>query len=282
MTLRLALLVALTMTAFAANSVLNRMAVDSGTISPGTFAFVRVAAGVAILNLLVAFRRTRLPFAWRRLIGAPALAVYMIGFSLAYRTLDAGVGALILFGAVQMSMFILAAIMGQSPSARQVIGAVVAFAGLAWILWPGADWQAEPVGAALMIAAGVGWGVYTLAGRGEADPLAATAANFALALPLVGVVPYLSGELAQGGSGLGYLLAIVSGAVTSGLGYALWYAILPRIEAATAALVQLSAPVIAVAGGMVLLGEAPSLRFLAGGALVLGGIAFGIVSRRRG
>lgn len=282
MTLRLALLLALTMTAFAANSVLNRMAVDGSAIAPGAFAAVRVAAGAAMLGLLVLASGGRLRMGRKQLIGAPALAVYMIGFSLAYRTLDAGVGALILFGAVQMFMFAIAAVLGQRPTARQVTGAVVAFAGLVWILWPGADWRAEPVGAALMIAAGIGWGIYTLAGRGEADPLAATAANFALALPLVGVVPYLSGELAQGASGLGYLLAILSGAVTSGLGYALWYAVLPRIEAATAALVQLSAPVIAVAGGLVLLGEAPSLRFLAGGALVLGGIALGIVSRRRG
>lgn len=280
MPLRLVLLVALTMIAFAANSVLNRMAVDSGAITPGMFALVRVSSGAAMLALMVLARRGRLPMGRGRLVGAPALAVYMIGFSLAYRTLDAGVGALILFGAVQMSMFLYAAMTVHRPSARQVAGAVVAFAGLVWILWPGAGWRADPVGAALMIAAGASWGAYTLAGRGEADPLGATALNFLLALPLVALLPYLSGW-SSGGGWMGYALAVLSGAVTSGLGYALWYRVLPHLAPTVAATVQLSVPVIALAGGAVLLGEAPSLRFLAGTVLVLGGIGLSLRTGRR-
>ncbi len=282
MSFRLALLIALTMTAFAANSLLNRLAVDSGAITPGAFSFMRVAAGVAMLGLLAMLRRgRRLPVGWRQLIGAPALAAYMIGFSQAYRTLDAGVGALILFGAVQITMFLFAALSGSPATGRQVAGAAVAFAGLVWILWPGRCWQAEPAGAAMMVAAGIGWGAYTLAGRGEADPVSATAANFAMALPLVALPPYLSGELAAGGAPSGLALAVLSGAVTSGLGYALWYAIVPLIDAAVAALVQLSVPVIALAGGALLLAEAPSPRFLAGTALVLGGIALSVGRRGR-
>lgn len=281
MSFRLALLIALTMTAFAANSLLNRLAVDSGAITPGAFSFTRVAAGVAMLGLLAMHRRRRMPVGWRQLIGAPALAAYMIGFSQAYRTLDAGVGALILFGAVQITMFLFAALSGSPATGRQVAGAAVAFAGLVWILWPGRGWQAEPAGATMMVVAGVGWGAYTLAGRGEADPVSATAANFAMALPLVALPPYLSGELAAGGAPSGLALAVLSGAVTSGLGYALWYAIVPLIDAAVAALVQLSVPVIALAGGALLLAEAPSPRFLVGTALVLGGIALSLRRRAR-
>lgn len=274
--MRLALLIALTMTAFAANSVLNRMAVDGGFAAPGQFAAVRVIAGAVVLAALVVLRGGALPLkARRRVIGAGALALYMIGFSLAYLTLDAGVGALILFGVVQMSIFAYAAATGVPATGRQITGALIAFAGLIWVLWPDDSRIGDLWGVAFMVLAGLGWAAYTLAGRGEADALAGTAANFLWAVPLVTPMPFLLGEI----SGLtwpGLALAILSGGVTSGLGYALWYWIVPRIAPATAAIVQLGVPVIALLGGLLLLSEPASLRLLTGSVLVLGGIALSL------
>ncbi|QBF30913.1 DMT family transporter [Thalassococcus sp. S3] len=270
--MRVILLTALTMIAFAANSVLNRMAIETGGIDPAGFALIRVAAGAAMLVVLLRLQGRKMTLATpRRLIGAGALTLYMIGFSLAYLTLDAGLGALILFGVVQITMFVVSAARGIWPSPRQLAGAMVAFGGLLWVLWPGENAVADPAGALLMVLAGIGWGFYTLAGKAEPDALAGTAANFVVCLPLVALLPVLTGlaEMAP----LGVALAVISGAVTSGMGYALWYSVLPKLEAAVAATVQLSVPVIALAGGVLFLGETLSLRFLLGGALVLGGIA---------
>jgi drug/metabolite transporter (DMT)-like permease len=271
--MRLFLLTALTMTAFAANSLLNRLAVEGGGIDPASFALIRVAAGAAMLGALSMAQRKRLVLlSWRRLLGAGSLALYMVGFSLAYLSLDAGLGALILFGVVQITMFVVLAFQGAPASRRQTFGAFIAFAGLAWVLWPTEGGVVDPGGAALMVAAGIGWAIYTLAGRGEPDALAATAANFVLALPLMLLVSLsggVPGPLAPAGIGL----AVLSGAVTSGLGYALWYSIVPRLAPAIAATVQLSVPVIALAGGVLLLREVASVQFLTGGVLVIGGIA---------
>ncbi len=274
--MRLFLLSALTMTAFAANSVLNRVAVDSGAIDPGSFAVIRVLAGAAILAALVLARGGALPLLdVRRLLGSGSLTLYLIGFSAAYLTLDAGLGALILFGVVQITIFVLASLRGASPGGRQITGAGIAFAGLGWVLWPAGDLDADPVGVVCMAAAGVGWALYTLAGRGEPDALSGTAANFCMAVP-----PVLLISLLLPGTVLlslpGVILAILSGAVTSGLGYALWYAIVGRFSPAGAAIVQLVVPVIALIAGVLLLGEAASLRLVLGAALVLGGIALSL------
>jgi len=279
---RLVLLVALTMSAFAANSVLNRAAVDSGAIGPAAFAAVRVAAGAAMLVALVAARRQALPL-WnrRRWAGALSLTAYMVGFSLAYLTLDAGLGALILFGVVQITMFTLGALGGAAVSVRQVAGAAVAFAGLAWILWPSGGAQVPLAGGLWMVAAGVGWGVYTLSGRGEPAALPATAANFCLALPLTALPLLWAGDPVPV-TVTGAALAVLGGAVTSGLGYALWYSLVPRLGAATAATVQLSVPVIALAAGAALLAEAPGPRLILGAAVVLGGIALALPRAARG
>lgn len=280
--LRLALLVALTMAAFAANSLLNRAAVDSGAIGPAAFAAVRVLAGAVVLVALVLVRRQALPL-WhrRRWAGALSLAAYMAGFSAAYLTLDAGVGALILFGVVQITMFALGALGGVAVSARQMAGAGVAFAGLAWVLWPAGGAQVPLTGALWMAAAGIGWGVYTLSGRGEPSALSATAANFCLALPLVALpLVWAADPVPVRLPGIG--LAVLAGGVTSGLGYALWYSLVPRLSAATAATVQLSVPVIALAAGAALLGEAPGWRLILGAAVVLGGIALALPRPARG
>ncbi|MAC77679.1 MAG: EamA family transporter [Rhodobacteraceae bacterium] len=273
--MRLVLPICLTMIAFAANSILNRLAVDSGAIGPETFAALRVLSGAVMLTALVLMRGGRLPMAtagrWR---SALALAVYMVGFSLAYRALDAGIGALILFGVVQISMFTWAALRGAPASGRQMAGAAIAFGGLVTVLWPRGGVAVDPLAAALMVAAGIGWGAYTLMGRAEPDALAGTAANFVMAIVPVGLVALIS----AGGpvTGAGLLLAVVSGAVTSGLGYAAWYSILPRIDTGLAAVLQLSVPVIALLSGAALLGETVSLQLLTGAALVLGGIVLAI------
>jgi drug/metabolite transporter (DMT)-like permease len=275
--MRLALLTALTMCAFAANSILTRMAIEGGGIDPAAFALVRVASGALMLGLLAWLRGGGLPLLRRsRVPGALSLALYMIGFSLAYLTLDAGLGALILFGVVQITMFAHGAFRAERPGNRQLGGAAVAFGGLVLALWPGeAAGAANPAGAALMVLAGFGWAAYTIAGRRAADPLAATAANFTLCLPLL--LPLLAWASLDA-SAQGVALAVICGALTSGLGYALWYSVLPRMGGSTAAIVQLSVPVIALLAGAALLREFPAASVLLAAALVVGGIAWAITA----
>lgn len=280
--MRMTFLITLTMTAFAANSLLNRVAVDGGHADPGSFAAIRVAAGALVLLALARAQGRRLPaVSLRRAIGAGTLALYMIGFSLAYLSLDAGLGALILFGVVQITMFAVSTLTGDRPTPRRAIGAAVAFGGLVVVMGPSAlAGGGSLFGALAMIAAGVGWGLYTLAGRGEPDATAATAANFLYALPLVLIALLLNLEGVQL-TVAGVVFAVISGAVTSGMGYALWYSLLPRIEPSFAAVIQLSVPVIAVAGGVGLLGETVGWRFGLGAVLVLGGIGFALWPARR-
>jgi drug/metabolite transporter (DMT)-like permease len=282
--LRLALLVAFVMVAFAANSVLNRMAVGPGLIDPLAFAGIRLGAGALVLAALVLARRAATGRAiwpgWRgRAAGVGGLLAYLIGFSLAYVGLDAGTGALILFGTVQVTMFAAALATGEPVPARRATGAALAFAGLAWLLWPTGATHVPLRDGGAMVAAGIGWGVYSLAGRRERDALAATAANFVLAVPVAALLalPLLPVPIPQPG---GIALAIASGAVTSGLGYALWYAVLPRLAAAQAAVAQLTVPVIAAAGGLIWLAEPPTLRFALASVLVFGGVALASAVQR--
>ncbi|MFY0636089.1 MAG: DMT family transporter [Vannielia sp.] len=274
--MRLALLIALTMAAFAANSLLNRAAVDAGLIDPLGYALIRVASGAAMLWLLLALRGRGLSVQPVPVAGAISLTAYMLGFSLAYLTLGAGLGALILFGVIQITMFAVAVTTGAALGAQRLAGAVTAFSGLAFLLWPGGRISVDPAGAALMTVAGIGWAFYTLQGRGTADPLAASARNFLWCLPLVALAAVLARPDWPAPGGV--VLAMVGGAVTSGLGYVLWYGVLPRIETTTAAVVQLSVPVIAVVAGALILGEALSLQLLIAGAAVLGGIALALTA----
>lgn len=282
--MRLFLLTALTMVAFAANSLLNRLALTGGGIDALSFGTIRLAAGALTLAAVCLLLRGRLDWGGRgRVTGVLALLAYIYGFSLAYVALDAGLGALILFGTVQLTMFAGALIGGERPSPRRWAGTALACAGLVWLLAPGAAAPAEGGYVLCMVAAGVGWGVYSLAGRGARDALQATAANFAFAVPLGVAFGVLSPSgLAQTRiDGAGIALAIVSGAVTSGLGYALWYTVLPRLQASVAALSQLTVPAIAMAGGIVVLAEAPTLRFVLASAMILGGVALGVLPRGR-
>lgn len=284
--MRLLALTTLTMIAFAANSVLNRLGVGGGLIDPIGFALVRLLAGAATLAALWAMRSRRHAASGtislqpsRRALGAASLLVYLFGFSLAYGVLDAGAGALILFGWVQITMFAGAVLARERVPARRWAGAALAFAGLLVLLAPGGG---TPLGwhAAAMALAGIGWGVYSLAGRGERDALAATAANFIVAAPF-GLALALVLPGAAGLSLSGVALAIASGALASGLGYALWYSLLPQLGAARAAVAQLSVPLIAAAGGAALIGEAVSWRFGAAAALVLGGVALAVMPGSR-
>jgi len=283
--MRMFALTTLTMIAFAANSVLNRLGVGGGMIDPVGFALVRLLAGAAALAVLVAMRRKPgsgavFARASRRAIGAAALLVYLFGFSLAYGALDAGAGALILFGLVQITMFAGAVIAREPVPMRRWAGAVVAFGGLAVLLMPGGGggvalgWHA-----AAMAVAGIGWGAYSLAGRGEPDALAATAANFIVAAP-IGLVLALALPGVLHLTLAGVAAAAVSGAVASGLGYALWYALLPGLGAARAAVAQLSVPLLAAAAGALMLAEPLSWRFAAAAALVLGGVALAALPRK--
>jgi drug/metabolite transporter (DMT)-like permease len=279
--LRLGALVFVVMLAFAANSVLNRAAVGGGEVGALTFALIRNVAGAVMLVLLLAIRgQAHFPAPGVTAVGALSLATYMIGFSVAYLRLDAGIGALILFGGVQLTMFAGGLIGGEGPGARRWAGSAMALAGLAWMVWPTHGVAVDPTAALAMATAALGWGVYSLNGRRTTDPLAATAANFALAVPLCAVALRLAAENVPA-TPFGILLAIFSGAITSGLGYALWYTVLPRLTATAASLTQPSVPVIVLLGGAVVLGEAVAPATMLAAVLVLGGVALGSLPGRR-
>jgi drug/metabolite transporter (DMT)-like permease len=281
--MRLFLLTALTMVAFAANSVLNRWAVGQEWIGPISFSCIRVLSGAAMLGLLLGARLLlRRNVIWSRgwpvLVGVGGLVLYLLGFSLAYLNLDAGTGALVLFGAVQMTMFAGALLSGEVVPWTRWLGAGLALVGLAVLAAP--TLQAAHLGGAMiaMAVAGLGWGAYSLAGRGQRDAQTATAVNFILAVPVMlllglgplGTVDVMLEDYPE--PHWSVVLAVLSGAVTSGLGYALWYAVLPQLGAARAAVAQLTVPVIAALGGAALLAEAPGWRFWLAAGLVLGGV----------
>ena len=278
--MQLFLLVALTMTAFASNSILNRVGIANYGMDPMDFAAIRVIAGAVMLWVLVLGRNADRPtvLVLKRIAGAVTLAIYMIGFSWAYISLDAGLGALILFGVLQIVIFGWAVWERQSIPVQRWIGAGISLAGLCVLLWPTGQAAVPIVGALSMIAAAIGWAAYTLLGRAEADALGATAGNFLLCVPLTGLAMIVAGGGAF--SVMGVLTAIVAGAITSGLGYALWYRVLPSLQTTVAGVAQLSVPVIAVTAGVILLGEPLSIRLLVAGGLVLGGIALSLFVRR--
>jgi len=264
------------MVAFAANSILNRIALVGDETGPAAFAMVRLISGAIVLVALAQLRSGSIPWRSRkRLWGALSLALYVLGFSFAYVTLETGTGALILFGGVQITMFCGAVCLREHVPVLRWIGAGVAFAGLLVLFWPGGSAQPDIGGAVLMAAAAFGWGIYSLLGRGVDDPVGVSAANFAFALPIA-VLCYLL--VPHDITTRGLVLAIISGAVTSGAGYALWYSVLPRLQSSVAAVSQLTVPLIAVAGGVVFLAEPLTNRFIMSSVLVIGGV---LISLRR-
>ena len=266
------------MIAFAANSVLCRMALAPDAIDAASFTTLRLASGAATLWVLIRVLskpHSRPGGSWESAI---YLFIYAIAFSFAYVSLSAGTGALILFGSVQITMIVWALVTGERPHPGRWIGMAIALGGFIYLVLPGVT-APSPVGAMLMTAAGVSWGFYSLRRLGDSNPLLATAGNFLRAAPLALVISLvmLSGTQA---TAPGIWLAIASGSLASGLGYVVWYAALRGLSASGAAVVQISVAPVAAEGGVLLLGEAISARLVVSSSLILGGIALALLARR--
>lgn len=264
---------------FALNSILCRMALAAGEIDAASFTLVRLVSGAAVLATLLALNRKTLSAAksgnWS---SAFFLFAYAIAFSFAYLGLTAATGALILFGFVQLTMLGVSIVRGERPRVFEFVGLIVAASGLTYLVFPGLS-SPPFISSLLMAAAGMAWGFYTLRGKGSEDPLADTAGNFVRSVPMIVVaaIPFLIGAKL---SARGVLLAVVSGAVASGIGYAVWYSALRYHSATRAGVLQLSVPLLAAIGGVLLLGEIADIRLAIAGALILGGIGITIAGKQ--
>ena len=274
------LLTSFALTAFAFNSILCRMALGGGEIDAASFTTVRLVSGaITLAILLLVFGKKRNPTRSGNWTSAFFLFAYAICFSFAYLGLTTATGALILFGSVQMTMIGVSIFRGERPTGLEWIGLAVAFGGLIYLVFPGLS--SPPLfNAVLMAAAGIAWGFYTLRGKGSEDPLADTAGNFVRSVPMVILIsiPFLS-QIHL--SARGIVLAILSGAVASGIGYTVWYAALRYHTSTRAAILQLAVPIVAAAGGILLLSEVAELHLLAASILILGGIGLAILGRKR-
>ena len=271
-------LTTIAMIAFAANSLLGRQALGQQLIDAASYTAIRIVSGAVMLAVISASRSRTEPLRpdWP---AVAALSCYMVFFSFAYITLAAGTGALLLFGAVQLTMFGAALRRGERFTALSWVGLGIAFTGLVYLVAPGVT-SPDPLGATLMFIAGVAWGAYSLFGAGATDPLRATAGNFIFAVPVAALVAAVFvARLDLGPAGVA--LAVASGAITSALGYAVWFAALRGLNAGQAATVQLSVPVVAAIGGALLLAEQLTLRLGIASALTLGGIALVLAQRSR-
>lgn len=272
---RICFLTLLTMIAFAGNSVLCRIALKHTSIDAASFTSIRLVSGAVALWAIASFFRSN-STGRGNWISAFALFAYAAGFSFAYISLTAATGALILFGAVQTTMIVHGIWAGERLHKQQLLGFVLALGGLVGLLLPGLT--APPLtGSALMLIAGVAWGVYSLRGKGAGNPIRITTGNFLRAMLfaiLLSMLLHSSASLEI----VGVQYAIVSGAIASGLGYAIWYSVLPALKITTAATVQLSVPVIAALGGIIFLGESLTVRFVLASLAILGGIALIVLS----
>lgn len=270
------MLTSLAMIAFATNSLLCRLALKQTSIDPATFTFVRVSSGAIALWLVTKARRLSSAKSgnWP---SALALFVYAAAFSFAYVALSAGTGALLLFGAVQATMLLWGFHKGERLDPIQILGLVIALTGLVALVIPGIS--APPlIGSLFMLSGGVAWGIYSVRGKVAGDAIAVTTGNFVRAVAFAAAVSLsLIPRVHVDAAGIGY--AIISGAITSGLGYVIWYGALGGLKATSAATVQLSVPVLAAAGGILLLGEPITLRYVVAAIAVLGGIALVIWER---
>ena len=294
--LRLCVLITIALLAFAANSVLCRVALDGGLIDPANFTLWRLASGAATLVLLCLFKSFKqrdisLKTVWLEgsWLSAISLFIYAIGFSYAYVTLETGIGALILFGAVQLTLILMAVSTGQKLRALEWLGLIVAFASFVYLVFPTLS-SPSLIGFVLMTFAGIAWGLYTWRGKISSKPLFATASNFVRTLPIllgVLIVIGLNGDYSIGSSQIdggtfdGILLAVISGALMSGIGYALWYAVLPSISASMAAVLQLLVPIIATIGGVIFASEAITLHLIIATCGVLGGVLLVILGKKK-
>ncbi|WP_112196979.1 DMT family transporter [Pseudomonas sp. LG1E9] len=276
---RLIAMTCFAMFAFAANSLLCRLAFKHTNVDAASFSIVRLASGAVVLWLMCALRRssTTIKGSWK---GAAVLFVYVFAFSFAYRHLETGTGALLLFGAVQLSMVLYGMFKGERMHRQAIVGFVLAIVGLVSLLLPGAA-APDSVSAFTMLLSGVAWGIYSMLGKIVADPLATTAGNFLRSIPLVLIasLPFLS-ELRW--DLLGILYAVLSGALASGVGYAVWYVAVRNLAAFQAATVQLSVPILASLAGIIFLGESLSVRMVLASVAVLGGIALVLSGKQHG
>ena len=273
---RIIALTSLAMFAFAGNSLLCRIALKHTSIDPASFTTIRLISGAVTLWLLARARRG-VTIGRGNWLSALALFAYAAGFSFAYVSLPAATGALLLFGAVQATMIGYGIWAGERLEKMQLVGLLLAFTGLVGLLLPGLS--APPlVGSVYMLGAGFAWGIYSLRGKGAGDPTRVTAGNFLRAVPVAAALSlFMLNGTRLDHAGIGY--AVLSGALASGIGYAIWYTALPALKATQASIVQLSVPVIAALGGIVFLGEAVSLRLLLASAAILGGIALVILEK---
>jgi drug/metabolite transporter (DMT)-like permease len=269
-------LTSLAMIAFAGNSLLCRAALKHTSIDPASFTTIRLISGAVMLSLVARMRRGA-GTGTGNWLSAFALFAYAAGFSFAYLSLPAATGALLLFGAVQATMIGHGVWVGERLRRLQLVGLMLASGGLVGLLLPGLS-RPPLYGAVLMLGAGVAWGVYSLRGKSAGDPTKVTAGNFLRAVPIAAALSVLMLKGALDNAGFWY--AVSSGALASGIGYAIWYTALPALKATKAATVQLSVPVIAALGGIVFLGEPITLRLVLASAAILGGIALVILEKQ--
>ena len=277
---QIVLLTTLAMIAFASNSLLNRLALGQKAIDPTSYTTIRLTSGAVMLFLLASLQKKNGQAALRGSgLSAALLFLYAITFSFAYLSLSAGTGALILFGSVQVTMLLVALQRGERPQVIEWVGLVLALGGLVYLVFPGLS-APSLLGSALMLLAGVAWGFYSIRGRGSQNPLADTAGNFVYAVPMVMAIFVIAFRNIQISTN-GILLATLSGALASGVGYVIWYSALRGLSTTRAAILQLSVPVIAAWGGVLLLDETISTRLLIAGVLILGGIGLSVLTREK-
>ncbi|KPB02697.1 membrane protein [Ahrensia marina] len=270
------------MIAFAANSVLARAALLKPAIDPASFTTIRIISGAIMLSLLLLMRQrssARDLLSGGNWHSAFWLFAYAVTLSFAYIGLDTGVGALILFALVQTTMIGWSVFRGDRPILPEWAGLAIAFSAFVWLVSPGLE-APDPFSAFLMALSGIAWGIYSLRGRGSTDPLRATTGNFLLAVPMTVVISAI--YLSQINLSIyGIMLGAASGAITSGVGYAIWYRVLPQLSAMQGSIVQLTVPVIAGLGGLIWSGEPFTTRFVLGSIFILGGVALAIVSKSK-
>lgn len=272
-------LTAIAMVAFAANSVLGRLALVEQEAGAGGFALIRLVSGAVALGLILLIQRRPPTGDWR---SGAALLGYAAFFSYAYIALPAGTGALILFALVQITMVGAGRLAGERLTALQWTGVAAAIAALGWLLSPGLE-APSPIAALSMAVAGVSWGLYSLYGRRKSDPTAATGGNFIRAAVLAAglAIPAFIIAPEPMPTSTGIALAVLSGAGTSGLGYVIWYAALKGLSSTKAGIAQLTVPAIAAAGGVLLLSEPLTTRFMLASLLILSGVALATLTRNR-
>lgn len=265
--------------AFAGNSILCRIALGENLIDASSFTAVRLLSGAIVLAIILYCRKAKQSGVRKgNWLGAAMLFIYAVTFSFAYIELETGTGALVLFGFVQITMILLGLYQGHKLHLIEWFGVLLAFSGLAYLMLPGAG--APPLfGFLLMMVSGIAWAIYTLLGKGSSDPLADTGYNFLRTLPFVLIMLLFSFD-SSGASSKGILLAILSGAVASGLGYTVWYIALKGLTGTQAAVVQLSVPIIAALGGITFTEEVLSMRLGYAAILTLGGITAVIIGNK--